>query len=138
AHASVLCAASGRGRLPPPLAELLPTCGLMGWGGRAPVIWRPRGALAPGVRLLSSPLTELDLPEQVDAVFSNAVFHWVPDHDALFRSMFAALKPGGRIVAQCGGAGNVERFHSVLHEVAAEEPFAEYLGGWQGPWNVAD
>jgi trans-aconitate 2-methyltransferase len=73
----------------------------------------------------------------VDVVFSNAVFHWVPDHDALFARLHAALGPGGRLVAQCGGAGNVERFHAVAREVGDAEPFAEYLAGWGGPWNMA-
>jgi SAM-dependent methyltransferase len=43
-------------------------------------------------------LVDLELEEEVDAVFSNAVFHWVPDHDALFARLHAALKPGGRLV----------------------------------------
>jgi trans-aconitate 2-methyltransferase len=73
----------------------------------------------------------------VDAAFSNAVFHWVPDHDALFTRLHAALRPGGRLVAQCGGEGNVARFHDAAKAVAAEQPYADYLGGWQGPWNFA-
>jgi trans-aconitate methyltransferase len=80
-------------------------------------------------------LLELSLPEPVDAVFSNAVFHWVPDHPLLFRRLHAALKPGGALEAQYGGAGNVERFHQAADEVGAEGPFAEYLDGWTGPWN---
>jgi trans-aconitate 2-methyltransferase len=82
-------------------------------------------------------LTELELDEPVDAAFSNAVFHWVPDHDALFTRLHAALRPGGRLVAQCGGEGNVERFHDAAKAVAAEQPYADYLDGWQGPWNFA-
>ena len=39
-----------------------------------------------------------------DAVFSAATFHWIPDHDRLFASIYHALKAGGRLVAQCGGA----------------------------------
>lgn len=58
-------------------------------------------------------LTDLVLDEPVDAVFSNAVFHWVLDHDALFTRLRAALKPGGRLVAQCGGHGNIDRVRSV-------------------------
>src|SRR5215471_11789798 len=46
-----------------------------------------------------------------DAVFSAAVFHWIPDHDALFQSVHTALKPGGRLVAQCGGARNLDRLY---------------------------
>ena len=62
---------------------------------------------------LSRPLP-LDAP--VDAVFSTAVFHWVPDHDALFANLAAVLRPGGALVAQCGGAGNVA---SVMAAAAA-------------------
>ena len=62
-------------------------------------------------------------------------FARVADH---LPGMFAALRPGGRLVAQCGGKGNIERFHAVLHELAEEPPFAEYIGGWTGPWNFAD
>jgi trans-aconitate 2-methyltransferase len=82
-------------------------------------------------------LADFTLDEPVDAVFSNAVFHWVPDHDALFRCLHAALRPGGRLVAQCGGRGNVERFHETAREVGEREPFATYLAGWVGPWNFA-
>jgi trans-aconitate 2-methyltransferase len=68
-------------------------------------------------------------------VFSSAVFHWIPDHDALFARLFAALKPGGRLVAQCGGEGNVAVFRGVSDVVAAREPYAAHLAGWNGPWN---
>ena len=61
-------------------------------------------------------------------VFSNAVFHRVPDHDALFARLFAALRPGGRLVAQCGGAGNIERFHDAVDGGwPTEPPFAEHF-----------
>jgi len=73
-------------------------------------------------------LTDFTLPEQVDAVFSNAVFHWIPDDAALFGCLFRATKPGGRMRAQCGGFGNN---HNVLEAVAAvrtQERFARHLG----------
>lgn len=82
-------------------------------------------------------VADFSLEEPVDAVFSNAVFHWVPDHDALFRCLYEALRPGGRLVAQCGGAGNVARFHERAAAVGNREPFATHLGGWTGPWNFA-
>jgi trans-aconitate 2-methyltransferase len=87
--------------------------------------------------VLQAELTDLRLDEPVDAVFSNAVFHWVPDHDRLFERLHAALRPGGRMVAQCGGEGNVARFHAAAREAAAEEPYASHLRGWAGPWNFA-
>jgi trans-aconitate 2-methyltransferase len=75
--------------------------------------------------------------DSVDVVFSNATFHWIPDHGALFRSLHATLRPGGRLVAQCGAEGNVEAFGEVVARIAATAPFAEYLVGWEPPWNFS-
>jgi trans-aconitate 2-methyltransferase len=50
----------------------------------------------------------LPLRDKVDAVFSTATFHWVPDHDALFTNLAAVMRPGASLVAQCGGKGNLD------------------------------
>jgi len=47
------------------------------------------------------------------------------------------LRPGGLLVAQCGGRGNIARFHAAAREVGAAEPYADHLVGWTGPWNFA-
>ena len=59
----------------------------------------------------------LPLDEPVDAVLSTATFHWVMDHDALFANLAAVLRPGGWLVAQCGGFGNVATMLRVAREV---------------------
>jgi trans-aconitate 2-methyltransferase len=79
----------------------------------------------------------LELPEAVDAVFSNATFHWIHDHDALFAALHRAMKPDARLVAQCGGEGNIDEFRKIAEEVTREEPFAAYFTEWQRPWNYA-
>ncbi len=134
---TVLDAGCGSGRVTKLLLERLPRGRVIAVDAAPSMVEEARAALGPAVEVLQSDLTELELDERVDAVFSNAVFHWVPDHDALFARLHAALRPGGRLVAQCGGAGNVERFHEVAKEVGDEEPFAEHLAGWIGPWNFA-
>jgi trans-aconitate 2-methyltransferase len=53
----------------------------------------------------------------VDAILSTATFHWIPDHAALFANLAAVLRPGGRLVAQCGGAGNIASVMAVLATV---------------------
>jgi trans-aconitate 2-methyltransferase len=50
----------------------------------------------------------------VDAILSTATFHWVPDHDALFANLAAVLPEDGRLVAQCGGSGNIASIQAVL------------------------
>jgi trans-aconitate 2-methyltransferase len=87
--------------------------------------------------ILCQDLVELELPEPVDAAFSNATFHWIHDHEALFAALHRSLKPGGRLVAQCGGQGNIDAFRRTADEVAAEARYAPYFEGWQRPWNYA-
>ena len=82
------------------------------------------------VHPMRASLTDFALPEPVDVVFSNAVFHWIPDDEGLFGSLFRATKDGGRLRAQCGGYGN--NVH-VLEAVAAvrEQPrFEAHLRGF--------
>jgi trans-aconitate 2-methyltransferase len=76
-------------------------------------------------------LTDFHLPEQVDRVFSNAVFHWIPDDAALFSSLFAATKPGGKLRAQCGGFGNNADVLEATEAVRQGEPFKSHLGDFR-------
>lgn len=52
---------------------------------------------------------ELRFDAPFDAVFSNATLHWVRPPAAAAARMFGALRPGGRLVAEFGGEGNVRR-----------------------------
>ena len=56
--------------------------------------------------------------ERFDAVFTNAVLHWIPDPLAVANNVFAHLKSGGRFVGEFGGAGNVAQLHGALDEAA--------------------
>jgi trans-aconitate 2-methyltransferase len=135
---TVLDAGCGSGRVTRMLLERLPRGRVVAVDSAPSMVEHAREALDPErSTVLLATLTELELDELVDATFSNAVFHWIADHDALFARLYAALRPGGRLVAQCGGRGNVERFHDAAKAVASEEPFASFLAGWEGPWNFA-
>lgn len=54
-------------------------------------------------------ITTVELPERFDAIFSNAVLHWVTDYEAAIRQMKKHLKPGGRLVVEFGGKDNVKQ-----------------------------
>ena len=134
----VLDAGCGSGRVTKMLLERLPRGHVVAVDSAASMVEHAREALDPErATVFQADLIELELDKPVDAAFSNAVFHWIPDHDALFARLFAALRPGGRLVAQCGGKGNVARFHAAATAVAAEAPYADHLAGWTGPWNFA-
>ena len=134
---TVLDAGCGSGRVTAMLLERLPNGRVIGVDSSEEMVEHARAALGDRATLLVGDLVELDLDAPVDAVFSNAVFHWIRDHDRLFERLFAALKPGGRLVAQCGGEGNIASFLSVVDEVAATEPFAAHFEGFERAWGFA-
>lgn len=80
----------------------------------------------------------LPFNDAFDAIFSNATLHWVPDHDALFRSLHAALRPGGRLVAQFGGAGNLRRLYGRARALMQRAPFAAFYADWRDPWRFEE
>jgi trans-aconitate 2-methyltransferase len=71
---------------------------------------------------LRQPLRQLDEPiAAADAALSVATLHWLPDHDVVFQSVAAVLRPGGRFVAEAGGAGNVDRVRAALRTVSEND-----------------
>jgi trans-aconitate 2-methyltransferase len=134
---SVLDAGCGTGSVTEELLARVPEGRVIGVDGSRSMIERARERLGTRADLRASDLLDLELDEPVDVVFSSATFHWIADHDRLFARLFAALKPGGRLVAQCGGAGNIAPVVEALDDVTAEPPFAEHFAGWRGPWNYA-
>lgn len=134
---TVLDAGCGSGRTTALLVERVPDGRVIAVDGSPSMVEGVEKVLRPRDTAIVSDLTDLELDEEVDAVFSAAVFHWIPDHDALFARMRAALRVGGRFVAQCGGEGNVDAFRIAGQEVAHREPYAEYLGDTDELWNYA-
>ena len=129
---TVLDAGCGSGRVTELLAGALPAGRVIALDGSAAMLDEARTRLAPfgdRIEFVQADLRRpLPLAVPVDAILSTATFHWLPDHDALFRNLAAVLRPGGRLVAQCGGAGNIASVRAVL---------ATLGDGWQGPWTFA-
>jgi trans-aconitate 2-methyltransferase len=134
---TVLDAGCGSGRVTGLLIDRLPRGRVVAVDGSSAMVEKVREALRPGDEALVADLTGLELDQRVDAVFSSAVFHWILDHDLLFRRLATVLRPGGALAAQCGGAGNIDRLRRISDEVAAGAPFAPYLDGFDSPWNYA-
>ena len=77
----------------------------------------------PNVEFRRQDATQLSDIERYDALFSNAVLHWIKDQDTLTRTMFQVLKPGGRLVAEFGGQGNVQTIVSALRETLQQHGY---------------
>ena len=133
----VLDAGCGSGRVTAELVNRVPHGRVYGVDVAPSMVAHARERLGDSATVLRQDLLELDLPEPVDVVFSNATLHWIEDHDALFATLGRAMKPQGRLIAQCGGEGNVASFLRVTDAVANEEPFAAHFEGWQWPGHFA-
>ncbi|WP_443938018.1 class I SAM-dependent methyltransferase [Pedobacter sp. MW01-1-1] len=64
--------------------------------------------------------TKLSYKEEFDAIFSNATFHWIENQEALIKGLFLSLKPGGRLVAEFGGKGNVKHIVDAIRAAAEQ------------------
>ena len=139
---TVLDAGCGSGRLTALLLERLPRGYVIAADASANMLRAAADSLEPRfserVTYLQTDLQTLILPTLVDAIFSTATFHWIPDHPRLFRHLRAALVPGGRLVAQCGGGPNLARLRDRMASLMASPPFAPFFAGWDGPWTFAD
>jgi trans-aconitate 2-methyltransferase len=116
----VLDAGCGSGRVTAMLLERLPRGRVVALDGSPSMIEEARKRFAGDARveLVTADLAQpLPLAAPVDAILSTATLHWITDHGALFRNLAAVLRPGGRLVAQCGGAGNVARVSVALRAV---------------------
>jgi trans-aconitate 2-methyltransferase len=133
----VIDAGCGSGRVTAKLLERLPDGRVLCVDASQSMIDKAREALGDRADYQVADLAELEVDEPVDVVFSTATFHWVMDHDRLFRRLHAALKPGGRLVAQCGGEGNVAQHAGHIASVASRPEFAPHFGDMTVIWNFA-
>lgn len=117
----VLDAGCGSGRVTEMLAERLPRGSVVALDGSAAMVEATRERLARFGDRIEYLVADLGRPlpidGRVDAILSTATFHWVPDHDALFRNLAAVTRPGGMLVAQCGGVGNIASVQRVLARI---------------------
>jgi trans-aconitate 2-methyltransferase len=129
----VLDAGCGSGRITLQLLERLPRGRVVALDASRQMVEQARekltaaGAADRAEFVVADLAQPLPITEPVDAVLSTATFHWVLDHDALFRNLAAVMRPGARLVAQCGGGENIARVRAVLRD----------LGETWTPWHFA-
>ena len=138
----VLDAGCGSGRVTTELLQRLPRGRLIALDlsfNMAASAATALGKFAPRIGVVQADLLELPLATaSLDVVFSTAVFHWVRDHDRLFAEIFRALRPGGRLHAQCGGGQNLARLRERALAIMSTPRFAPFFVGWSEPWEYPD
>lgn len=132
--ATVLDVGCGTGRVTEHLARLVPSGRVLAIDASPEMVALAGERLGGRAEVWQCDVLELDLEDEVDLVFSTATLHWVTDHDALWPVLARALKPGGRLEAQCGGEGNIANVCEVIEEAAATVT-SELVGF--SPWTFA-
>ncbi|PYP89105.1 MAG: methyltransferase type 11 [Candidatus Angelobacter sp. Gp1-AA117] len=137
----ILDAGCGSGRITAELLKSFPRVRVTAVDASKNMVDGARQTLLPfGERVTTQQLDllELSAEQEFDIIFSTAVFHWIKDHDRLFRNLFHALRPGGLLLAQCGGGPNLKRLRERTQQVMALPEFAPYFKDWQRVWEYPD
>lgn len=139
-YPKILDAGCGTGRLTAHLLRRFPRARLVGLDRSAEMLkqaertlsrFRDRLKLVQGDLLTARPGKDFNL------IFSNATFHWVLDHRALFRNLYACLAPEGLLVAQCGGRGNIRRVETMVSLLSKMDTYELYFRKFQRPVHYA-
>jgi trans-aconitate 2-methyltransferase len=138
---TVIDAGCGSGRVTELLLERLPQGHVIALDGSASMIEAARERLGShaNIEFAVMDLLALDLDgRQVDGVISTATFHWITDHARLFAGLHAVLRPGGQLVAQCGGKGNITAVLRQAYAVMAEPAWSTHFEDYTDPHRFAD
>ncbi len=84
-----------------------------------------------GIKSFVMSATELTFENEFDAVFSNAVLHWVKDSDKAIKKISKSLKSNGRFIAEFGGYGNIKYLTDAMQKVFDNH---KEFGSFNNPW----
>ncbi len=78
--------------------------------------------------------TQLEFYNEFDAVFSNAVLHWIQDASLVIKNIKQVLKPNGRFIGEFGGYGNIKSLQEAMQIVFEKHPeYGEFPNSWFFP-----
>ncbi len=82
----------------------------------------------PEIEFYQMDARELSFNVQFDAIFSNAVLHWIPEKETVIKGMYSVLKEGGRIVLEFGGKGNIQQMINALRKTLNDRGYHQNAG----------
>ena len=95
------------------------------------------------IEFIKMDISQLEIAEKVDVVFSNAVLHWILNHKKVFECFWQILNPDGRLLIQCGGHRNLAKTLSIINKVSRSKEFYNYFCNnkgddiWRQTWYFA-
>lgn len=126
----ILDLGSGDGRVTAALASLVPDGHVVGLDASPAMVAHARrhhGAAHPNLEFVLGDMQTVPFRQRFDRVFSNACLHWAQDLSAVADGIGRVLRPRGRAVLQCGGAGNAAPMVAVLDGLIRSPAWAPYF-----------
>ncbi len=117
----------GTGELTRRLADRLPESEVLGVDASPEMLEKTTAYTRPGLRFLCQHIEEVQ--GEWDLVFSNAAVQWVENHTALVPRLLEMVRPGGQLAVQMP-SNHTHPTHTLIAEIAGQEPFREALDGW--------
>ena len=141
----VLDAGCGSGTLTKILSDLVPHGRVIGIDIDPAMIKIAKAKLADSdnIQVIQGDISEMQLQDEFDVVFSNAVLHWIPNHRKVFDRFSKILNPDGQLLVQCGGYGNLAKSLDIFDRVRNSPGFCNYFENrygeqiWANPWYFA-
>jgi trans-aconitate 2-methyltransferase len=127
---SVIDMGCGTGELTRRLADELPESEVVGIDSSPEMLERAREHERAGLRFERGLIETIE--GQWDLIFSHAALHWVDDQHALIARLFSLLRPDGQLLVQIP-SNQGHPTHTLIREIASEEPFKAALQGWNRP-----
>ena len=125
---SVVELGCGTGELTRRLADALPESEVTGVDSSPEMLERANALVGGRVRFK---LGTIEAAEgSWDLVFSHAAIHWIDDHPAIVPRLLSLVRPGGQLAVQLP-SNHTHPTHTLITEVASEEPYLSAIGGWR-------
>ena len=135
---SVIDLGCGDGKVTARLAGRVPRGRVLGIDSAPPMIdlavQKYPPSAHPNLAFRQMDVRDLDFQEEFDVAFSNAALHWVKDQRRVLIRVAKALRPGGRIQFQMGGAGNARLVLAVLDKLVVQERWQQWFTGFDFPY----
>jgi trans-aconitate 2-methyltransferase len=138
-NAAILDVGCGDGKITADLAKKLPASQVVGVDSSAEMVdyancTYPKTAY-PNLSFAQVDARSLSFAAEFDLCFSNAVLHWVDDHQAFLHGANQALRSGGQLIISCGGQGNAANILQVFAELMAMESWQEYFRDFRSAYS---
>jgi trans-aconitate methyltransferase len=134
----VLDVGCGDGRVTAELARAVPKGSVTGIDASPEMIRFARKTFPsgkhPNLEFQVMDACRIRLARQFDVVFSSSALHWVADHPAFLRGAAACLRPGGRLMASCGGKGNAQDVFVALRPEIRLKRWREFFRKMEKPY----